>query len=442
MANGTSRRVFISYSWTSDAYQRAVVSLAKQLCHDGVDVVIDVWYLRPGHDKYAFMERCVTDASIDKVLILCDRAYAKKADARAGGVGDETVVITPQVYGRAEQERFIPVVMERGASGEAYLPAYLGSRMYVDLSGGVRAGQYEELLRCIFDKPRQVKPPLGTPPAWLGASAVHGEAGVGAGAAASTANVPAKRGIADYSWDELKSIAERIASAKTDAEGLSLAQSYRLVDARGKLQGDTKSITLTNGMRAAIRIAGFRHDVRADARGKAGITFEFADAPVEHRMNSPASNAGGWEGSEMRSWLNHDFHALLPDDVRSGMVSVLKRTNNVGEVTNDIDVAKVVTLTPDKLWLFSAMELYGGVPSAWFRHDVYAAEGGQYQLCKDQGVSMDDCGFCVKKGASPYWWLRSPDEYGTEDFCYISPDGRWRHYRSYAERGVSPGFCF
>ena len=66
-------RVFISYSWTSDAYQREVVRLAERLVGDGVDVVLDVWDLHPGDDKYAFMERCVTDGTITKVLILCDK---------------------------------------------------------------------------------------------------------------------------------------------------------------------------------------------------------------------------------------------------------------------------------------------------------------------------------------------------------------------------------
>lgn len=161
------RRVFISYSWTSEEYQESVVKLAERLVRDGVDVVIDVWDLGPGNDKYAFMERCVTDESIKKVLILCDEAYAKKANARSGGVGDETVVITPEVYGRSIQEKFIPVLMERGGHNEAFLPAYLRSRMYVDLSDDAHEGQYEDLLRAIYDKPRLTKPALGSPPSWL-----------------------------------------------------------------------------------------------------------------------------------------------------------------------------------------------------------------------------------------------------------------------------------
>lgn len=157
-------RVFISYSWTSKAYQSEVVRLAERLVGDGVDVVIDVWDLHLGNDKYSFMERCVTDETITKVLILCDKGYAEKADAREGGVGDETTVITPEVYGKTRQEKFVPVVMERDADNEPFLPAYLRSRMCVDLSDGGNWSHYDELLADIQGKSRWVKPTLGAAP--------------------------------------------------------------------------------------------------------------------------------------------------------------------------------------------------------------------------------------------------------------------------------------
>ncbi|WP_207643567.1 DegT/DnrJ/EryC1/StrS family aminotransferase [Butyrivibrio sp. AE2032] len=51
---------------------------------------------KESQDKYAYMEQCVTDDSIDKVLILSDQLYAKKADKREGGVGKETTIISPE----------------------------------------------------------------------------------------------------------------------------------------------------------------------------------------------------------------------------------------------------------------------------------------------------------------------------------------------------------
>ena len=109
-------KIFISYSWSKDALA-LVLDLANRLVSHGVDVVLDKWDLKEGNDKYKFMERCVNDPSITKVLIICDKAYAQKANDRTGGVGDETVIISSEVYGNARQEKFIPIIAERDEEG-------------------------------------------------------------------------------------------------------------------------------------------------------------------------------------------------------------------------------------------------------------------------------------------------------------------------------------
>ena len=126
-----ARKVFISYSW---AVQARVVELAERLVANGVDVILDVWDLKPGHDKYAFMEQSVNDPTVNKVLIICDKTYTEKADARLGGVGDETVIISPEIYGKVSQEKFIPIAFEVDENGKAYIPHYLKIRIYFALA--------------------------------------------------------------------------------------------------------------------------------------------------------------------------------------------------------------------------------------------------------------------------------------------------------------------
>ena len=160
-------RVFISYSWTSTKFQQQVKELAEKLVHDGIDVVLDIWDLKDGQDKFHFMEQCVTDPQIDRVLIICDSGYAEKADARKGGVGDETAIISPEIYGNAEQEKFIPVIMEYNQDGKPFIPAYLKGRMYKDLAGDNYLKGYKSLLRNIYECPSERKPELGHRPTWL-----------------------------------------------------------------------------------------------------------------------------------------------------------------------------------------------------------------------------------------------------------------------------------
>lgn len=160
-------KVFFSYSWTSKEYQESIIALATRMRHEGVDVKLDVWDLKEGQDKYAYMEQCVSDDSVDKVLILSDKLYTSKADGRKGGVGDETTIISAEIYGNVDQNKFIPVVMERDDNGREYLPIYLKSRIYRDLSGDDYEVEYRALLRTIFEEPVFQKPQIGKPPEWL-----------------------------------------------------------------------------------------------------------------------------------------------------------------------------------------------------------------------------------------------------------------------------------
>ncbi|HQM27678.1 MAG TPA: TIR domain-containing protein [Syntrophorhabdus sp.] len=161
-------RLFISYSWTSPEYEEWVLELATELCENGVDVIIDKWNLKEGHDANAFMEKMASDPSIKKVAIVCDKVYAEKADGRSGGVGTETQIISPEVYAREDQDKFVAVVTEKDDRGKPFLPVYYKSRIYIDLSDSdLYAKNFEQLLRWIYDKPLYVKPELGKKPVFL-----------------------------------------------------------------------------------------------------------------------------------------------------------------------------------------------------------------------------------------------------------------------------------
>jgi hypothetical protein len=161
-------KVFISYSWTSNGHQEWVKSLAERLVSDGVDVVLDLWDLREGQDKYVFMERVSTDPSISKVLAVCDKEYAEKADARKRGVGTESQIISKEIYERVDQKKFVAIVTEYFASGEPCLPTFFKNRTFIDMSSDEKLhGNYEQLVRFVFDQPLHQKPTLGNLPSFI-----------------------------------------------------------------------------------------------------------------------------------------------------------------------------------------------------------------------------------------------------------------------------------
>jgi len=135
---------------------------------DGVAVVLDVFDLREGQDKYSFMERMVKDHEVTHVLAICDRIYAEKADARKAGVGSESQIMSKEIYDKVEQSRFIPVIAEIGPDGEPFLPTFFKTRIWIDFSTPEAVNDnWEQLIRLLFGKPLHEKPALGHPPAYV-----------------------------------------------------------------------------------------------------------------------------------------------------------------------------------------------------------------------------------------------------------------------------------
>lgn len=161
-------RVFISYAWSGDDQMNWVINLASRLKSDGVEVILDRWKLKAGDDKYAFMERMITDDSIDFVLVVSDSVYQVKADSKKGGAGTESQILSDELYSKVKETKVIPILKERKEDGSECLPVFLRNRIYIDFSSEkVYETSYEELLRYIYHKPDLKEPPLGQMPAFL-----------------------------------------------------------------------------------------------------------------------------------------------------------------------------------------------------------------------------------------------------------------------------------
>jgi hypothetical protein len=161
-------KAFISYSWSSPGHFDLVRSYAERLVSDGVDTLLDQWDLSEGQDKYAFMEKMVTDPTVSHVIIFSDQTYTQKADKREAGVGTESQIISKEVYDRVDQKKFIPIVCQRSEDDEPYLPVFLESRIWIDFSTPESVNEnWEKLLRALYGKPIHEKPSLGKPPFYL-----------------------------------------------------------------------------------------------------------------------------------------------------------------------------------------------------------------------------------------------------------------------------------
>jgi hypothetical protein len=142
------RRVFISYTKSTSQHEEWVEGLARFLRDTGTNVRLDKWDLRAGMDLPQWMSNELDLA--DKVVLICDEAYAQRADRRHGGVGWEVRLVLGDLMQCQQTTKYIPVVCCQKPSDA--LPSFLETTMFVHWLNGKREAENKaELLRAIYD---------------------------------------------------------------------------------------------------------------------------------------------------------------------------------------------------------------------------------------------------------------------------------------------------
>lgn len=155
-------RVFISYTATDPKNRDWVKKLACRLRESGIDARLDLFHLKPGQDLPQWMTNEVIMA--DKVLLICDQNYAKKADNRKGGVGWETMLIQGDLLANQVQNKYI--IIQRDKDVDQSLPIYVKSRYALNWSDDAQIDkEFNDLLFYLFDC--DIEPPIGSIPEFI-----------------------------------------------------------------------------------------------------------------------------------------------------------------------------------------------------------------------------------------------------------------------------------
>ena len=160
-------RVFISYTGTDIANRTWVKGFACRLRENGVNARLDIFHLKPGQDLPQWMTNELIMA--DKVLLICDKYYAEKADNRRGGVGWETMIIQGDMLSKQEQNKYIAILRDKNI--DQSLPIYVKSKYALNWTDENQIDKdFEELLLYLFDC--DIEPPIGEIPSFIKKSIV------------------------------------------------------------------------------------------------------------------------------------------------------------------------------------------------------------------------------------------------------------------------------
>lgn len=154
--------IFISYSWDNEEHKKWVLDLADKLCTDGINVILDRYYLTPGKNLPHFVEDNLNKAS--RIIIIFTPNYKLKADKRTGGVGYEYSIMNMELYkNQTSNEKIIPIL--RAGSTEESIPTFMQQFIHIDARNSENfINSYNDLVREIYNEPEIKKPKIGSKP--------------------------------------------------------------------------------------------------------------------------------------------------------------------------------------------------------------------------------------------------------------------------------------
>ena len=211
--------------------------------------------------------------------------------------------------------------------------------------------------------------------------------------------------------------------------------------------GDTTEITLTSddtdiAGTYTVRIANTSTPsecaIEDFSQTACGFVIEFEDIISNYGMNSyydeisvEATSVGGWEASEMRSYVNNEIYNAFPEELRKLIIDTyVVSGHEYGETEN--------YKTTDKIYLLSTKEVWEDGIEYIIEHDTARDVTRQLDYYKQKGVTISNYGYAMKN--EEYWWLRSVYYDNTYTFHGVSERGEWDGYIASNTYGVSVAF--
>jgi hypothetical protein len=266
--------------------------------------------------------------------------------------------------------------------------------------------------------------------------------------------LPCERPLDDYSWQELKTIADDLSANGDQSQYYS-----RMFDLMRS--SSTKTFEVSDSIayegKMSVRIIGLCQDVKEDGT-VAGLTLQATHTlRIARPVRFAAFSVGGWGNTNLRKYLRKTVLPELPKDLKDVIASTRKYYSS----TNLYSAQNVVKCSIDKLFLLSLVELIGTysisqLSSKWEGTGENHGEQYVYYQQKNNGSRDKNQGLTEIKSQSEYarhnitysyktWWTRSidsmPEKSLTPLFYAINEDGAEHFCAPNYLAGVVPAFA-
>lgn len=221
--------------------------------------------------------------------------------------------------------------------------------------------------------------------------------------------------LSDCSWEEINKASEK-----------GIAKTVFSI-------GDEKDISLSTGEVLTVAIIDFGKDELTNGTGNAGITFGLVHLySKKYQMFTTNTNYGGWQDSYIRNTVMKEIYSQLSEDLQKVIKEVNKYSGQGSKSNHVIPV-------PDKLWLFSAAEIFGA-HSSEYTDDF---DGPHYSYFP-MGTGLYKEKILIKRmsngsGEATSWWVRTPRE--SPKFEIVEAAGGRNFVNATQSLGICFGFC-
>ena len=188
---------------------------------------------------------------------------------------------------------------------------------------------------------------------------------------------------------------------------------------------------ITNGDRFEVELTTnetliFEANVNTYGLGEVDFipTYCMAVTKQHHTSNT---NAGGWNSSDIRDYLNNTFLLTLPDDLQA-VISAKPVKATIGGQSNTLQTAE------DKIWIPTEKEVFGQITYSGSSEN---SVNNMYPIFTDAASRVRTQG---ANGAAVLVWLASPNIGNSTHFCTVNTSGAPRDYYASNSYGVLP--CF